>query len=86
MQPNRIKYLVYGGFITSRSDGRVHDISADKVAQLYRVPYDQCLFVHPKKQYQLKQYTQAWLNGLVKLAPRNDGDYNIENRKREQQK
>lgn len=70
-------YRCLGGWITSRSDGDRHFISASKVAELYRVNPSECIFINPEdhpnyepqKGYDLSQLTDLW--------PREDGDYTL---------
>lgn len=88
---SNIKYLVYGGGIISKSDGQPHDISAEQVATLYGVKPSECIFISWRDYVEgnnnkLRGYTKSFIHSLVVLQPRSDGDYDIEKRKKEQQK
>jgi hypothetical protein len=70
-----IKYFCCGGWITSKNDGQKHYISAHRVAELYKVNSEECLF-KPKEKPLLGVETK----GLIRLNPRDDGDYALPHR------
>lgn len=79
-----VKYVVYAGDIKAR-DGQIHWLSASRVAQLYRAPYDQCYFMDGRRQnYGKQRLAQHYLqHGAIILRPRMDGNYNLDNRIKE---
>ena len=71
------KYLVYPGYVRSRSDGDIHFITAQMLMRLYGVRPDECIVVRPDdiEEYQLRAYSQEFLSSLKHLVPRSDGNY-----------
>lgn len=80
-----VKYVVYAGDILSRKDSQQHWLSASRVAQLYRAPFDQCYFMDGKRQnYGKQRMAQYYLqHGAIALRPRQDGNYNLDDRIKE---
>lgn len=74
------KYRCLGGYITSRSDGDRHFISARKLAALYRVNPDECIFIDPNDHPDYKQmrgYSYEVINSLIDLWPDESGKYEL---------
>lgn len=66
------KYVVWPGYVTSRSDGDRHYISASQLMCLYDVHSSECIIVHgPEDYYKLRGINRA----LINLVPRPDGNY-----------
>ena len=64
------KYLVKAGWMTSKTDGDRHFISAKKLMDLYRVNPRECVIFSDKFKY-LDDVD------LIVLTPRYDGNYNL---------
>jgi hypothetical protein len=69
---SRPRYVLCPGWITSKSDGDRHYISAAKLARYYGVNLRDCLIELPKQRLHPKFYT-----GMVFLEPWDDGDYRL---------
>lgn len=68
-----IKYLVLPGHITSRTDGDRNFISGAQLIKLYNVDSQECIIVNgPDDWIKLVDLDQS---KLIRLYPRNDGDY-----------
>lgn len=67
------KYLVFSGAVVSHSDGDRHWIPSHKVAQLYGLNPEECVFANAK-------YPEEYLGyrDLIELHPRSDGNYTNE--------
>lgn len=65
------RYILHPGYITSRSDGQSHWISAAMLADLYGVHLRDCIVDGPG-------YRRDTLAKLEHLYPRDDGDYRTE--------
>lgn len=69
-----IKYVCIGGYITSRTDGQRHFISAHELPALYSVyPYE-CYFAENDQSPILQGLR---LEDLTILRPRSNGHYDI---------
>ena len=74
---NNKKYLVFNGSVKSR-DGDIHWITAKRVARLYRVNPEECIFVDIHRPETFLQYRYFdIMKGLNVLRPRDDGNYNL---------
>ena len=72
------KYLCYGGNIKSRNDGDIHYISSNVVALLYKVNPRECIMVdYSTPEYWHKAYSKEFLDSLIVLKPRSDGNYKL---------
>lgn len=69
------KYIVQGGEITAH-DGDIHYISAHRVAELYNVNPEECIFVD-KNERLFTCSRRAGMNSLKILRPRSDGYYTL---------
>lgn len=76
-----IKYLVFGGMVTSKSDSDEHFISAGSLCELYKVKSSECIFDNPsgdpdetesRRKYLIRKYPEA-----IILRPKYNGDYEI---------
>lgn len=67
-----IKYVLRPGHVRSKSDGEVHFINAQRLAELYRVPLNECAVWDSRLPLttNLKMHT-----GRLALHPRNNGNY-----------
>lgn len=72
---NSKMYIVRGGFVRSKNDGQIHFVSARKVAKLYKVPSEACIF--PKEHELDSEIQKGFTNKLTSLRPRNDGKYQL---------
>jgi hypothetical protein len=61
-------YIVQGGQVTSRTDGDVHYVSAQKLIQLYGVNPKDCRIITDKSGWPMQP-------GQIFLGPRYSGDY-----------
>jgi hypothetical protein len=72
------KYGLRPGWVTSKTDGDRHWVSAEQLARLYQVPMDECVMAPHPTEYQLVRDRFWKVYGyLPTLAPRFDGDYRI---------
>lgn len=76
------RYLLCPGFITSRTDGDRHHISAEQLARLYGVPLDECLVLNyggsPGLNHRRAELQSRAARGeLLALYPRHSGDYTL---------
>lgn len=70
-----MKYKLVGGYVTS-SDGDHHYISAEKLRELYNLRPDECLLIDEyTPEHKLRGYTQEFLDSLITLGPRPNGNY-----------
>lgn len=70
-----VKYLVEGGWVTSKNDGDSHYISTEQLIKLYGVPKSECLMYHSQH-----RYTEEYLDSLIYLCPQPSGNYNLKDR------
>lgn len=69
------KYIVYGGYVPSKSDKDLHYISAKKVAELYGISPRECLMID---NYNKDEKTRGLIIGdRIELYPRFDGSYKL---------
>ena len=68
------KYLVVPMEVVSENDGDTHFINAGQLIKLYGVPPKECLVYGDN----MAGHT---IEGLIKLTPRQDGDYSLTNAK-----
>lgn len=69
------RYIVFGDYVRSRTDGDLHYISAARVAELYGVPLSECI-LHETRETS-KRVDSTLLATLHHLRPRYDGNYTI---------
>jgi hypothetical protein len=69
------KYRCLGGWVTSRSDGDRHFISARRVAELYHINPAECIFVNPEDAPDYEPQRGYDLSTLTDLWPKEDGNY-----------
>lgn len=79
---NRVKYVVHGGYVTSRSDGDEHFIGFRQLCDLYGINPAECIYDDPHNSERLRGYKRDYINSLVHLYVRNDGNYNFIREKR----
>jgi len=68
------KYVVYPGFVRSRSDGDRHYVTSDMLMRLYKVRRAECMIILPpdrEKDYKLL-VEKAERMGLIPLYPDNN--------------
>ncbi len=69
-----IKYIVRPGYVTSRTDGSRHYISASRLMRLHGVHIRECIIVRgPEDHYKLRGIKKD----LINLFPRADGKYKV---------
>lgn len=73
------QYICYSGFVKSNSDGDVHYISASRVAQLYRLNPNDCIFIDSPSdlEHKTRGYTATTLAKMTRLWPQGSGDYEL---------
>lgn len=74
------RYLVCPGFVTSRTDGHDHYLSAGRLMQLYGAPPALCtVLLHwtTDRVRRREQLDQLARGEFVALSPRYDGDYTL---------
>ncbi len=67
----KVKYLLCPGYVTSRTDGQIHFVTARQLAMLYGVSLDECV---------IAESGAGWVTepeALLRLCPRYDGDYTL---------
>lgn len=69
--PKRAKYVLCPGPVVSRADGQLHQIGSRQLADLYRVPMEDCIV-----KQQGDREDDPRFRDLPRLRPRADGDYN----------
>lgn len=74
-----IKYVLCPGYITSKTDGQRHYITAPQLMKLYGVRPKECVVHIPQDWWERSDYERAAKSheGLIWLAPRYDGDYTL---------
>ena len=74
-----VRYVLCPGMVTSQSDGQQHYIGPMALARLYGVRLDECEIYEPAPQWTETAFRQAQARtlGLIRLAPRYDGDYSL---------
>ena len=78
------RYLVMPGYVTSRTDGDRHYISAIQLIQLYGVDHNDCEWHDgPKPWWPHSFYKrmEEHINEMILLVPRYDGNYKVPNTK-----
>jgi len=69
-----IKYIVRPGYITPRTDGDQHYISASRLMQLHGIQPSECIiFRGPEDYHKLKGADK----NLINVFPRADGKYKV---------
>lgn len=72
-------YICHGGYVKSQSDGQIHYVSAKRVAQLYKLPYQKCLLLDERTTIRFARSAgkTSALRNAVHLYPRQDGNYDL---------
>jgi len=65
-------YLLLGGWVSSKSDGELHYVSATKLLRLYGLDPRECILVNDFNGSSLRGVD---LTSLIVLGPRFHGDY-----------
>ncbi len=78
------RYLILPGKVFSREDHQMHHISAQQLMQLYSVAPEECVVLHNEGVHGRVGLDNDFLDSLLWLAPRYDGDYHISQEVREQ--
>lgn len=79
-----IKYALFPGYVTSKTDGDVHFINERDLAILYGVSIKECIIVPFPRSF-FDEIRWGEMNrlvhelGLRKLRPRYDGNYKLKN-------
>lgn len=78
------RYLVYGGYITSKFDKQRHYVSPTNVAILFNVNPSECIYITPDTPVD----SLGVIRGLkeedfIVLHPKQDGDYSLRSMLRE---
>jgi hypothetical protein len=66
------RWAIHPGFVISRSDGQRHYVGARQLADLYGVPFAECVVVDIERP---EGYLGKDLSGLVHLHVKYDGNY-----------
>lgn len=69
------KYLLLGGWITSRYDGDDHYIPAKQLAKLYSVDPAECVMINQPIRYEHEEFIRLNKDNYTILRPRSDGNY-----------
>jgi len=72
----KIKYVVIGGRVISKTDGNEHYISPVQLVSLYGVNRRECLLYSDAKDHYLKTGNRT-KDELIYLFPRYDGNYDL---------
>lgn len=71
------KYRCLGGYIEA-TDGDRHYISASRVAKLYGIRPEECIFVNvDTPDTNLRSYSAEFINSLIDLWPQDSGIYEL---------
>lgn len=78
-----IKYVLFPGYVISQTDGDRHYIGPMQLAKLYHVDIQECTIYEPAPWWTESYYRSMSIKilGLIKLYPRNDGNYQVPGRK-----
>lgn len=73
-----VRYVLYPGYVTSKTDGQYHYIPSYELARLYGVPLNACV-MPPGDHMPPSVHEYFWRThaGLPVLRPRYDGDYRL---------
>lgn len=75
------KYIVWPGYVRSRTDGDKHYIGAQQLMMLYGVPQHDCVIAPPiadqSRQAAMRRKILDGIDGLVHLRPRQNGNYQL---------
>lgn len=78
-----IKYLLCPGKVTSRVDGQIHHVSTANLIDLYGFASKECTteeFINHLKEFGARGAMDIKEEDLIRLAPREDGDYSLPNK------
>ena len=75
------RYLIYPGFVTSKTDGQRHYINARRLAALYKVSISDCLVMPEASDANTQERQSLWnrvdVGDLIPLTPQYSGDYSL---------
>ncbi len=66
------KYLVFPGEVRSKTDGDIHHIGFARLCDLYDISMREAINYDT-----LQPFEQSRFNGLIRLFPRESGDYTL---------
>lgn len=69
------KFVLVGSRIMSNNDGDWHFIPANRLAVLYKLNPNECIFMRDVEEY--KRNERALPENAIVLWPRSDGNYNL---------
>lgn len=69
------RYVLHPGIVRSKYDGQNHYVGIGRLANLYGVPMRECVVAHDR--IRLMGLSDAQLDRMVHLYPREDGDYEL---------
>ena len=72
---NTVKYAVYAGWVSSKSDNYQHWINADMLMHLYKVTSEECVVID--RTLPNGVYRAYFENELIGLYPDYHGDYEL---------
>lgn len=76
-----IKYLVFGGTIRSKSDNDDHFIGGNRLVELYKVPFLECVIDNPQGSWQetesRRDYLKCQYPSAIILKPDYHGIYKV---------
>jgi hypothetical protein len=78
------RYLILPGKVFSKEDGQLHHVSAEELMRLYSVAPEECVVLRNEGVHGRVGLDNEFLDSLLWLAPRYDGDYHISQEVREQ--
>lgn len=70
------KYILVGGYVTSRNDGDRHYISPLQLASCYNVNPSECILI-PGKRLRTLKLAKEQFPDIIELNPRDDGNYRL---------
>ena len=78
------RYLILPGKVYSKEDEQLHYVSAEELMRLYSVDPKECVVMTNRGVHGRQGMPNDFLDRLLWLAPRYDGDYHISQEVREQ--
>lgn len=73
------RYVIFPGYVQSKSDGQHHYLSALRLAFLYGVRLKDCEIYQPQNWWSERHYREAYERNIdaIHLVPRRDGNYTL---------
>lgn len=71
-RPQKTRYVLHPGWVTSKEDGESHYVTVTALAQLYHIPLGACIDASFTKNFRNDR-----LNELIHLWPQASGNYTL---------